>query len=135
MPNLVPRLSSGVSWIWLFAVTAVVLTMRVGLEPVGTAALPLAADPQTAGAALLAQLPMVRNEVTGEPDGAGCGCAFALCAINNATTISRIILITNPQCGIAPCVQCGILASTSNNAGNVALPNSTPKSANASQKP
>ena len=51
-PSLVPRLSSTVIMIWLLAVTAVVLTTNVGLVPVGSATLPAAAAPQTAGDAL-----------------------------------------------------------------------------------
>jgi hypothetical protein len=59
-PSLVPKLSSTVSRIMLFAVTAVVFTWRVGLVPVGSATVPAAADAHTAGDALLEQLFAVR---------------------------------------------------------------------------
>ena len=50
--------------IWLLAVTAVVLTVRVELVvPVGIRTLPAAADPQTAGEAELAQFVAVAKVV------------------------------------------------------------------------
>jgi len=55
-PSFVPRLSSTLSSIWLLAVTAVVLTVSVGLVPVGSATEPAAAARHTAGEALLEQL-------------------------------------------------------------------------------
>lgn len=56
-PNRVPVVGASVtvSVIWLFAVTAVVLICKVGVAPVGTATLPAAAEPQTAGDAAEAQ--------------------------------------------------------------------------------
>jgi hypothetical protein len=57
--NLVPRLESNVSWIWLFAVTAVVFTTRV-VPDAGTATAPEAAEAHTAGEEELEQLVAVR---------------------------------------------------------------------------
>ena len=59
IPNLVPNVSSDCTKIWLLAVTAVVFTTRVAFVPVGTATLPAAADPHTAGDALLEQFDAV----------------------------------------------------------------------------
>lgn len=58
--SFVPRVSSVVTRIWLLAVTAVVLT-TIELETafVGSATLPAAADPQTAGDAELEQFEAV----------------------------------------------------------------------------
>lgn len=82
-PSFVPRLSSTVKSIWLFAVTAVVFTTRVGLVPVGKATLPDDAAAHTAGDApdeqLVAVLSVVRVgeqfhsvcvpvEVSGQPE-------------------------------------------------------------------
>lgn len=55
-PNLVPKVSSDCMKIWLLAVTAVVLICSVAFVPVGTATLPAAAEPQTAGEAEEEQL-------------------------------------------------------------------------------
>src|SRR6266481_1888522 len=63
-PSFVPRLSSDCTKSWLLAVTAVVLTVSVGLVPVGTETLPAAAEPQTAGEALLEQFAAVASAPT-----------------------------------------------------------------------
>jgi hypothetical protein len=66
-PNLVLSESSTKAKIWLFAVTAVVLTtIELDTALVGRATLPAAADAQTAGDAELEQLVAV-PKVAGEP--------------------------------------------------------------------
>jgi hypothetical protein len=55
-PSFVPSVSSVITKIWLLAVTAVVFTtMELDTAFVGSAALPAAADPHTAGDAELEQ--------------------------------------------------------------------------------
>ena len=61
--SFVPKLSSTVKLIWLFAVTALVFTTSVGFVPVGSATLPAAADAHTAGEAELEQLVVVPSVV------------------------------------------------------------------------
>ena len=58
-PIRAPKLASGVTWISLLAVTAMVLTVTV-LAPTGITKVPAGAAPQTAGDALVAQLVVVR---------------------------------------------------------------------------
>lgn len=64
--NLVPSVSSAANVIWLLAVTAVVLTVTV-VPAAAMTTLPAAAEPHTAGAALLLQLVAVPNVLEVRP--------------------------------------------------------------------
>jgi hypothetical protein len=85
-PSFVPNVSSVVRRIWLFAVTAVVLTtMELEIALVGSATLPAGAEPHTAGDAEDEQLLAVPIDARAR--------AFEICA---SKFVPSVVMLAEP---------------------------------------